>query len=203
MLQKPILTILRGIQEKDLEPIYQLLIDAKLDTLEITMNTPQAYTLIAKMRNIAGDKLTLGAGTVLDMNDLDDALNAGASFIVTPNLNEEVISFCVTNHIHVFPGALTPSEVYKAWDLGASMVKLFPASCFGPKYIKDLKGPFDSIDLMAVGGVNAKNIVDYFKAGAAAVAIGGSIFKQEWLDAGRFELIAKELYDLCSQISIS
>ena len=119
--RRPLMGIVRGITLEDLEPVVTHAIDAGLETLEITMNTDGAADLIARTREIAGDSLTLGAGTVLDRRGLDLALAAGASFIVLPVLIDEVVSRCVERGVPVFPGALTPTEVAAAWRAGAAL----------------------------------------------------------------------------------
>jgi 2-dehydro-3-deoxyphosphogluconate aldolase / (4S)-4-hydroxy-2-oxoglutarate aldolase len=189
----PILGILRGISEKDIVPIVNICKRTGIKYLEITMNTTGAVQLISKMISIAGTDLVIGAGTVLDTNDLRQALAAGARFIVSPSLVEEVVEACKREKILVFPGALTPTEVHKAWEMGASMVKLFPAGLYGPDYIQMLKAPFNSIKIMAVGGVNEKNAAEYFSKRADAVAFGAGIFRPEWLLQDRFELIEEHL----------
>lgn len=189
----PILGILRGIEEKNVRPLAETFIGSGMDYIEITMNTMGAIDLIRQMIEVSKNKLIIGAGTVLTKDDLEKALGAGAKFIVCPTVVDEVIRECVLQKIPVFPGALTPTEVQKAWDMGATMVKLFPASAFGPSYIKELKGPFNSLRIMAVGGVNEKNIGLYFKSGAEAVAFGASIIKPEWLATDRYDLIDLEL----------
>jgi 2-dehydro-3-deoxyphosphogluconate aldolase / (4S)-4-hydroxy-2-oxoglutarate aldolase len=192
----PILGILRGIEKKNLQPLAKTYIESGLDYLEITMNTKGAVDQIRQMIEFSEEKLIIGAGTVLTLDDLEKAIIAGAKFIVCPTIVDEVIHECIKQEIPVFPGALTPNEVYKAWDMGASMVKLFPASVFGPSYIKELKGPFNSLRIIAVGGINEQNIGSYFNSGAEAVAFGGSIFKAEWLAKGRYDLIYEALLAL-------
>jgi 2-dehydro-3-deoxyphosphogluconate aldolase/(4S)-4-hydroxy-2-oxoglutarate aldolase len=144
----------------------------------------------------AQDKITVGAGTVLNLQDFEKAVTAGARFIVCPSIVEDVIQACKNENIPVFPGALTPSEVHRAWEMGATMVKLFPSSVFGPGYIKELKGPFNNIKIMAVGGINEKNVSEYFASGADAVAFGGSIFNLKWMEDKRFDLIENKIHDL-------
>lgn len=192
----PIVGILRGIDEEHLEKISETIIASGLKTVEITMNTAKADILIKKMIEYTSGHLNVGAGTVLTINDLDKALNAGASFIVTPSVTTDVVTYCKSNNIPVFPGALTPTEIYNAWNLGATMVKVFPASLFGPKYIKELKGPFNTIELMAVGGISKDNIGSYFNMGASAVAFGASIFNKEHMEVGRFDIIEQEIKNL-------
>ncbi|MDO8535545.1 MAG: bifunctional 4-hydroxy-2-oxoglutarate aldolase/2-dehydro-3-deoxy-phosphogluconate aldolase [Candidatus Omnitrophota bacterium] len=185
----PILGIMRGIDVESVEPLVEALISAGLKTVEITMNTRGAAALIEKAVATSGKRLTIGAGTVLSVKSLETAMEAGATFIVTPVLVEEVMKHCVKNKIPVFPGALTPSEIYNAWNAGATMVKVFPAGVFGPKYLKEIKGPFNDIRLLACGGVTPDNMKDYFSSGASAVAFGEGVFKREWLAGKDFKSV--------------
>ena len=179
--KKPILGIVRGVAASQIEPLIETVIDAGLETLEITMNTPEATELIRKAKQVAAGRLTLGAGTVISMQDLKLALKSGATFIVMPVLIKEVVKFCVKNKIPVFPGALTPQEIYQAWDAGATMVKVFPAKFLGPEYFREIKGPFNDIQLLACSGVIPENMRDYFVSGASAVSFGASVFRKDWL----------------------
>lgn len=185
----PMLGILRGIDVESIEPLVEASISAGLKTIEITMNTRSAATLIEKAVAIGGKRLTVGAGTVLSVKSLEVAMNAGATFIVTPVLVEDVMKHCVKNKIPVFPGALTPEEIYDAWNAGATMVKVFPAGFFGPDYFKEIKGPFNNIELLACGGVTPENMKDYFSSGAGAIAFGENVFKKEWLSGKDFKSI--------------
>lgn len=194
--KKPILGILRGAPLATLEPLIETVIDAGLETLEITMNTPDAALQIKKAKAAAKSRLTLGAGTVLNMEALKAALDAGATFIVTPVIVKEVIEYCVKHKIPVFPGALTPNEIYAAWQLGATMVKVFPAKLFGPQYFKEVKAPLNNIKLMAVGGVTPENLQQYLANGADAVAFGTSVFKTEWLQSNNFAKIQQNIINL-------
>ncbi|MFH0917886.1 MAG: bifunctional 4-hydroxy-2-oxoglutarate aldolase/2-dehydro-3-deoxy-phosphogluconate aldolase [Candidatus Omnitrophota bacterium] len=189
--RKPILGILRGIEAPLIEPLVETVIAAGLQTLEIAMNTSGAAELIRKAKQIAGQRLTLGAGTVLSRQDLKSALESGASFIVLPVLVNEVVEYCVKNKIPVFPGAFTPQEIYQAHLAGATMVKVFPAKFFGPEYFCQIRGPFNKIELLACGGVTAENLNGYFTCGASAVTFGASIFKKEWLAAKDFKAIGQ------------
>ena len=137
--------------------------------------------------------MAIGAGTVLDKKTLKVALDAGASFIVTPVLIEDVTKHCQKSSIPVFPGAFSPQEIYRAWECGATMVKVFPAGILGPRYFREIRGPFNDIELLACGGVTTDNLKDYFSNGAAAAAFGASIFRKEWLDAEDFSSIAKAI----------
>ena len=187
--KKPILGILRGIEPGIIEPLVETVISAGLETLEITMNTEGAAGLIKNAGQASHGRLTLGAGTVLTMQDLKIALKSGASFIVMPVLIRDIVKYCVKNKIPVFPGALTPGEIYQAWEQGAAMVKVFPAQCFGPEYFRQVKGPFNKIELLACGGVTPENLKDYFSCGASAATFGASIFRKDWLLKRDFKAI--------------
>ena len=189
--QLPILGILRGIDVESIEPLVEASISAGLKTIEITMNTRGAATLIAKARASAGKRLTVGAGTVLSVKSLEIAMDAGATFIVTPVLVEEIMKYCVKNKIPVFPGALSVQEIYNAWNAGAAMVKVFPSGSFGPKYFKEIKEPFNDIKLLACGGVTPENMNEYFSCGADAISFGTSVFKREWIAGKDFKSVGE------------
>jgi 2-dehydro-3-deoxyphosphogluconate aldolase/(4S)-4-hydroxy-2-oxoglutarate aldolase len=188
--------ILRGIDEDAITPLTQSIIASGLKTVEITMNTKSAASLIKKMKEEADNKLTIGAGTVLTVDSAKEALNAGATFIVLPTLIEDVVKYCTKNSIPVFPGALTPQEIYNAWNMGATMVKIFPAKFFGPAYFKEIKAPFNNIELLACGGINENNIKDFFNNESSAVAFGASIFKPGLIKEGKFQEISQSIADL-------
>jgi 2-dehydro-3-deoxyphosphogluconate aldolase/(4S)-4-hydroxy-2-oxoglutarate aldolase len=171
----PIVGILRGFQLTQIEEIIPYYIKAGFTTLEVTMNSPEVHKIISALSYRNSD-LNIGAGTVCTMDELKLALDAGASFIVSPIINEQVIGFCVSQNIPIFPGAFTPSEIYKASQLGATAVKIFPATALGPQYVKDILAPLNTLKLLPTGGVSIDNIKAYFKAGAYGVGMGGSLF---------------------------
>lgn len=194
----PIMGILRGVESDSIEPLLETIESAGLKTIEITMNTTGAADLIRKAVTYAKGKLTIGAGTVLDAKSLKSALDSGASFVVTPVLVEEVMKHCGKNNIPVFPGALTPLEIYNAWNAGATMVKVFPAKAFGPEYFKEIKGPFNNIELLACGGVTAQNMNEYFSNGASAITFGAGVFRKEWLKMKDFKSIGARIKEFVS-----
>ena len=200
--QLPILGILRGIEPDILEPLLSAIDSAGLKTIEITMNTKGAAELIRKAVTLSKKRLTIGAGTVLDMRSLKLALDAGATFIVTPVLILEVMEYCTKNRIPVFPGALTPQEIYTAWRAGATIVKVFPSNFFGPEYFKEIKGPFKDVELMACGGVTPQNLKTYFAHGASAVSFGASVFKKEWLSQKEFSNITQSIKKYIQEYTI-
>ena len=192
----PLLGILRGVSHDSIDPLVETVVSAGLKFMEITMNTEGAPALIRHMAEAARGRLVIGAGTVLTPEDLHSALDAGATFIVMPVLIPEIVSRCRRSGVPLFPGAFTPQEIYNAWNAGATMVKVFPAGGPGPKYFKEIKGPFGNIDLLACGGVNRGTIGQYFSCGASAVAFGGSVFRREWLEQSDYESIGRCITDL-------
>jgi 2-dehydro-3-deoxyphosphogluconate aldolase / (4S)-4-hydroxy-2-oxoglutarate aldolase len=190
--KKPVMGIIRGVDEDSLPGVLEAAYAGGLRFLEITLNTPGAFLLINRAIELFPD-FCIGAGTVLSKESSQQAIDHGAQFIVAPNMNEQVAECCIKNNMAYFPGALTPTEIEKAWSFGATMVKVFPASQMGPGYIKLLKGPYEEIKMMAVGGISPKNIPDYFSAGVSAVALGGSIFSSSRMTNGEFSVIQKEI----------
>ncbi|MFH1594112.1 MAG: bifunctional 4-hydroxy-2-oxoglutarate aldolase/2-dehydro-3-deoxy-phosphogluconate aldolase [Candidatus Omnitrophota bacterium] len=199
----PIMGIVRGVKETEVEPLIETVISAGLKTIEFAMNVPDAGQHIKRAKKAANDRMAIGAGTVLTERSLRSALDSGASFIVMPTLVPAIMEFCTKEKIPVFPGALTPQEIYNAWNAGATMVKVFPVKFFGPDYIKEIKGPLDKIELLACGGVRPDNISSFLSNGASAVAFGGSVFKGEWLEKGKFSLIAECIRSLIAGLKNS
>jgi 2-dehydro-3-deoxyphosphogluconate aldolase / (4S)-4-hydroxy-2-oxoglutarate aldolase len=196
----PLLGILRGIEPKMVEPLLEAVVSSGLKTIEITMNTVGAPRLLRQTVLSASGKLVIGAGTVLSMADLFSALDAGATFIVLPVLVLDVVEYCAKNAIPVFPGAFTPQEIHNAWRAGATMVKVFPAGFLGPKYFKEIKGPFNDIELLACGGVTVDTIGAFFSCQASAVAFGGSVFKKEWLERNDFSKVKEAIQALIARL---
>jgi 2-dehydro-3-deoxyphosphogluconate aldolase/(4S)-4-hydroxy-2-oxoglutarate aldolase len=161
-----------------------------ITTLEITMTVPRAIRVMEKLADSLGDKVLLGAGTVLDAETARAALLAGAEFLVTPALRLDVIKVAHRYSKAVMPGALTPTEVLTAWEAGADFVKVFPCGNMGgPKYIRSLKAPFPHIQLIPTGGVNLENAVDFLLAGSSALGVGADLVDNKAMDAGKFEVL--------------
>lgn len=157
---------------------------------EITMTVPGAIRALEKVADKFGDKLMLGAGTVLDPETARSCMLAGAEFFVTPSLRVSTIEMVKRYSKVICPGALTPTEVLTAWEAGADVVKIFPCgNVGGPKYIKALKGPFPQIEMIPTGGVNLETTADFLKAGACAVAVGGELVDAKSIQEGRYDVI--------------
>jgi 2-dehydro-3-deoxyphosphogluconate aldolase/(4S)-4-hydroxy-2-oxoglutarate aldolase len=147
-----------------------------IPVLEITMTVPGAIDIIRDLAAKLGDEALIGAGTVLDSDIARQCIDAGAKFIVSPALDVPTIETCATLEVPVFPGALTPTEVYTAWRAGADAVKVFPANAVGgATYLKSLKAPLPQIELIPTGGVSLKNVAEFIQAGALAVGIGADL----------------------------
>jgi 2-dehydro-3-deoxyphosphogluconate aldolase/(4S)-4-hydroxy-2-oxoglutarate aldolase len=157
---------------------------------EITMTVPGAIRALEKVADRFGDKIMLGAGTVLDPETARACMLAGAEFFVTPSLRVSTIEMVKRYSKVICPGALTPTEVLTAWEAGADVVKIFPCgNVGGPKYIKALKGPFPQIEMIPTGGVNLETAGEFLKAGACAVAVGGELVDAKSIKDGRFDVI--------------
>ena len=157
---------------------------------EITMTVPGAVRALEQVADRFGDRITLGAGTVLDPETARVCMLAGAEFFVTPCLKLSTIEMVKRYAKVVCPGALTPTEVLTAWEAGADIVKVFPCgNVGGPKYIKALKGPFPHIELIPTGGVNLETAGEFLKAGACAVAVGGELVDAKSIHEGRYDVI--------------
>jgi 2-dehydro-3-deoxyphosphogluconate aldolase/(4S)-4-hydroxy-2-oxoglutarate aldolase len=184
--EMPVIGILRNVPLPDIEAILPFYIKAGFTNLEVTMNSNGAEETI---RHLSENypSLNIGAGTVCDKNDLKRAVKAGASFIVTPVVDEKVIKKCVKWGIPIFPGAFSPLEIYSASKYGATGVKVFPANHLGPSYIKDVLAPFQHLKLYPTGGVNLENISAYFKAGAKGLGMGGTLFLASLLETKDYE----------------
>jgi 2-dehydro-3-deoxyphosphogluconate aldolase/(4S)-4-hydroxy-2-oxoglutarate aldolase len=179
----PIVGILRGFTSAQVTEVVGAAICGGLRNLEITMSSDESATQIRDARAVAGDSMCIGAGTVLNLELLDRALHVGAA------INEDVIKQCVHRGVPVFPGAMTPTEIVRAWELGATMVKVFPAETLGPGYIKAIKAPLPHVKLMPTGGVDLKTLAAFRKAGADGFGIGGPLFDRDLIESGNFDAI--------------
>jgi len=189
----PLIGILRGYGKEQIHHILETYILAGLSTIEITWNTPHAADIIGESVERYGRRLNIGAGTVCSEAHLDQALACGAQYIVTPVLNLSVISRCKELGVPIFPGAYTPSEIYSAWEAGATMVKVFPAGCLGPDYIQQVKAPLDTIQLLPTGGIKLENMEAYLKAGANGFGLGSALFPDRFIHGKDWDGLKKHL----------
>jgi 2-dehydro-3-deoxyphosphogluconate aldolase/(4S)-4-hydroxy-2-oxoglutarate aldolase len=177
----PIVGIIRNVSLEDVRHILPIFREAGLTTIEITMNTPGAEDIIRYAIEEESEGLNIGAGTVCTKDELENALEAGAQFIVTPVINKKIIKSCVKQGVPIFPGGYTPTELFNAWTWGATMVKIYPATALGPAYIKDLKAPLNKLKVMPTGGVSLENMDQFLKAGADGLGIGSQLFDKKMI----------------------
>ena len=172
-----IIPIIRGDFSMDkLLEIGDALLASPVSAMEVTLNTTNALEAIARLRERANENMLVGAGTVRTVAQADEAIAAGAQFLVAPGFDAGVVARAQAKDILHLPGVLTPTEVETAVAAGCRMLKLFPAGTMGPAYLKSLRAPLDDIDFVPTGGINVNNMAEYIQAGAVAVGVGGSLF---------------------------
>lgn len=182
IIDSKLVAILRGLDYDENMKVIELLIESGIRNLEVTLNTKSALDVIRSARKQFDNQACIGAGTVTNEADARNAIAAGAEFLICPNLHEGAIRAAGENNVLIIPGVLTPTEILHARELGCSMVKLFPASCMGSDYIKQLRGPIKDVKIMAVGGVDDSNAKDYFKNGADAIGVGGKLIRMDIIE---------------------
>lgn len=203
VLNGGVVAILRSPSGEMLGEVAQALLSGGVEVIEITFTVPRAHKVLEQVADRLGDKILLGAGTVLDAETARTALLAGAEFIVAPTVNREVIQLCRRYDKMVMPGALTPTEVLTAWEAGADIVKVFPSDFTGPGYLKALLGPLPQVRLMPTGGVNLKTAADFLRAGACALGIGGALADPKAIaarDFAKIESLARQYVEIVSGV---
>ncbi|UUO04336.1 bifunctional 4-hydroxy-2-oxoglutarate aldolase/2-dehydro-3-deoxy-phosphogluconate aldolase [Blastopirellula sp. J2-11] len=188
----PLVGILRGFDLAASHAAVQSAALGGLTTVEITLNSPDAASQIERLRDEFGDRVNVGAGTVCTIEDAHLAIQCGATFIVTPIVDGDLIQVCRDADVPAFVGAMTPSEVFQAWKLGAAIVKVFPADVLGPAYLHSLRGPLPQISLMPTGGVTVESLASFHRAGAIAFGIGSPLFNAQRIAAQDWDWIQEQ-----------
>lgn len=190
--KEKLVAILRGVTDEQLPQLLEALYAGGVRLAEITFDakgvTPAEKTAeqIGAMAKQFEGRMLIGAGTVLTARQANLAVDAGARFLISPNVDQEVITTAVKRGVVSMPGAVTPTESVNAIKMGADFVKIFPSDTLGPKYFKAICAPLSHIDFIAVGGVNEKNVADFLKAGAVGVGVGSNIVNKEMLKKGDY-----------------
>lgn len=202
LLKSGIVAVVRRVDEDKVMNVIRALVNGGITGIEVTLDSPNALHVIKEAKKEFESKAVIGAGTVLDGESALLAIQAGADFIFAPTLKEETVKVANRYGKISIPGVFTPTEMLQAYEWGADIVKIFPASVLGPNFIKDVKGPLGHIPMMPTGGINLENIAGYIKAGAIAAGVGGSLIKKELIEneqwdqlqhlAGEFTLKVKE-----------
>lgn len=181
--KRKIVAVIRGARPDQILPIAHALQSGGVSTFEITVDTPKVCELIEKVKEEFGNEVIVGAGTVLDAETARSVIMSGAEFIFSPTVNAETIKMAKRYGVLSIPGAFTPTEILTAYEYGGDIIKVFPADVLGVPYFKSLQGPLPHIPLMPTGGINAENIHDYFRAGAVAAGVGGSLVNPKKLNS--------------------
>lgn len=199
LIDSGIVAIIRAPDGKLLVDVAEALLAGGVPAMEVTFTVPQAHRVLEQVAAKLGDKVLLGAGTVLDTETCRIALLAGAEFIVSPTVSLDVIAMCRRYDKLIFPGALTPTEILSAWQAGADIVKVFPSDITGPGYLKAVHGPLPQVRLMPTGGVNLETAAAFLKAGACALGLGSSLVEPKAVAAGdlaRIEALARQYVEI-------
>lgn len=177
-----ITSILRGYTFEQVNTVAEVILENELQksiALEITSNSPNSFESIAKLANRYGDRLLIGAGTILNMKQAQQAVNAGAEFILSPiSLSKEILDYCSKNNVVTVPAAFTPTEIYRSFQNGANVVKIFPVSSLNNTFLKDVQAPLGELNLMAVGGINKDNAKDFLNE-VKYIGVGSAMFNKE------------------------
>lgn len=189
----PIIPVLRKIPYEESASIIDALYKGGINAVEITMDTTKAESIIRETVERYNDKILVGAGTVLSVEECKRAIEAGAQFLVSPALDLEVLKYATSQQVLFIPGVFTPSEIITANKAGATMVKLFPASSLGPTFIKDVKGPINHIEIMTTGGITKESARSYIEAGAAIIGAGSALVKKEFIQNKNWAGLTEEV----------
>jgi len=187
-----VVAVIRMKEPDRLRAVIDALAAGGLRALEITMTVPGAIDLIAQIAPTLPKGFLFGAGTVNDADTAARAIDAGARFIVSPVFRRSVIEACHTRDVPAMPGCFTPTEILDAWDAGADVVKVFPATTLGPGYLKDVRAPLPQVKLMPTGGVTVENAGDWIKAGAVAVGVGSALLDAPAIASGHYHVLEEK-----------
>jgi 2-dehydro-3-deoxyphosphogluconate aldolase / (4S)-4-hydroxy-2-oxoglutarate aldolase len=196
-----IVAVIRMKDPAKLRAVFDALADGGVKAIEVTMTVPGAIELIRQLAASLPAGILLGAGTVVDAATARAVIDAGARFIVSPVFRREVVHTCLERDIVAAPGCFSPTEILDAHDMGADVVKVFPATALGPQYIKDLRAPMPQLKLMPTGGVTLDNAGDWIRAGAVAVGVGSALLDTKAVDEGRLDVIANNARRIVASVA--
>ena len=192
ILSSKVIAVIRMSDTEKLAKVVEAVKAGGVKAIEITMTTPSALEIIAAMAKKKAPDVLIGAGTVLDPETAVQVIHAGADFVVSPVTDPAMITVCRRYDKLVAPGAFSPTEILRAWQSGADIVKVFPATSVGPKYFKDILGPLPHVRLMPTGGVSLENARDFIASGACCVAIGTALLDKKAIDAGDWDVLTRK-----------
>ncbi|MCI8512709.1 MAG: bifunctional 4-hydroxy-2-oxoglutarate aldolase/2-dehydro-3-deoxy-phosphogluconate aldolase [Lachnospiraceae bacterium] len=187
VIEHPLLAILRKIPLEKTIDYAQAVVNGGVSFFEVALNSPDGLKQISMLRDHFGDSCLIGAGTAITVERAKAALDAGAQFLLTPGTPPDVLEYCAKNEIKLLPGVLSPCDVALALEFGFKTMKLFPAGSMPRSYVKDLKGPFDDTNYMAIGGVSPDNIREFFDAGCIAAGLASSLMPKDVVASSDWE----------------
>ena len=186
-----VVAVIRLKDKRRLTKVIEAVRSGGVKCIEITMTVPGAVEVIRELVPSVPKDVLIGAGTVTTRETALKVIDAGAAFVVGPVFNPEIVELCNQRDVPVMPGCFSPTEIFSAWSAGADIIKVFPATSLGPKYFKDVHGPFPEIRLMPTGGVTIDNVGDWIKAGAVAVGIGSDLLDKKAIEEERYEVLTE------------
>lgn len=190
MTDAGVVAVIRAPSKESLIPITEALLVGGIPSIEVTMSTPKAIAGIEMLADRFGDSAVIGVGTVLDASTARDAIAAGARFVVSPITDPETIATTIRYGAVSIPGAFTPTEIVRAWTIGADIVKVFPSTALGPQYFKDILAPLPQLKLTPTGGVDLKNAGEWIRAGAVCIGVGSALLPKDAVKAGKWEQVS-------------
>jgi 2-dehydro-3-deoxyphosphogluconate aldolase/(4S)-4-hydroxy-2-oxoglutarate aldolase len=200
ILATKVIAVIRMSDAGKLTRVVEAIRKGGVRAIEIKMTVPSALEIIAEMAGRKPAGTLIGAGTVLDAPTAEKVIRAGAEFVVSPITNLSLIAACRRNDTFVAPGALSPTEIMVAWENGADVVKVFPATSVGPAYFRDLRGPLPQVRLMPTGGVNLENAREFIRSGACCVAVGTALLDKKAIEAEDWETLAQKARTLVDSL---
>ena len=203
IVESGVVAVIRIKETRRLQKVIEAVRKGGVKAIEITMTVPNAVEIIRAMAVSKPDDIVLGAGTVTDVETAKAVIDAGAQFIVGPVLNLEIIKLCREHGIACMPGCYTPTEIFTAWQAGADVVKVFPATSLGPRYLKDIAGPFPQIKMMPTGGVSVDNVGEWITAGAIAAGIGSDLLDKKAIDEERYDVLTERAARMTENVRIA
>ena len=196
-----VVAIIRMKDAAKLRRVVDAIADGGVRAIEVTMTVPGAVELIATLARSLPPEILLGAGTVTDADTARAVIDAGARYVVSPVFRREVIAACHERDVAAAPGCFTPTEILDAFDFGADVIKVFPATALGPQFIKDVRAPLPHVPLMPTGGVSLDNAGDWIRAGAVAVGVGSALLDTKAIEEGRFDVLTNNARRIVASVA--
>ena len=195
-----VIVIVRGVDKADIVDVAEALYEGGVRLMEVTSNTPNFAEMITILRQHMAGRMVIGSGTVITTQLCEQALDAGAEYIIAPNVNEQVIEYCLGKDVGMIPGAATATEILAADRCGAKVIKIFPACAIGPQQIKLFRGPINHLDFIAVGGVRLNNVDEFLAAGCIGIGIGAEVVNREIVQARRYQQMTQRVREYVEKL---